>query len=104
MCAFGDRDAIDQDTIHRLFPGLDELLSTQRNFPLDCESQYTLPWEEQRWGKCMTVNVCHSEHWLWCRSFSRTVQEANFAVYEPLWANYDSALELASLVELRLKV
>ena len=56
--ALVDRGAMDQETVHRLFPGLDELLDVQRNFLLDCEEQYMLPWEEQRWGLCFTENVC----------------------------------------------
>ena len=54
-----NRGAFGQDIVHRLFPGLNELLDVQHKFLLDCEEQYQLPWEEQRWGKCFTVNVRH---------------------------------------------
>ena len=77
-----DRDALDQDTIHRLFLGLEGLVDFQHKCLLDCEAQYLLPWEEQRWGKCITLNLRLPSTYLWCPCFSRTVQEANFAVYE----------------------
>ena len=54
-----DRGAIDQNTV-QLSPGLDALLDFQHPFLFDCEMQYKLPWEEQRWGRCFTEHVCGS--------------------------------------------
>jgi len=57
MRAVVERGTIDNDTIHRIFPGLEGLVDFQRKFLLDCEEQYMLPWEEQRWGNFLTLNV-----------------------------------------------
>ena len=57
MHAVIERGTIDHDTVRGFFPGLEGLVDFQRKFSLDCEEQYLLPWEEQRWGKCITLNV-----------------------------------------------
>ena len=49
--------AIDQDTIHLLFPGLNKLLDFQRRFLIKLEGVAELPWKEQRWGLPFVENV-----------------------------------------------
>ncbi|CAG7854823.1 Rho guanine nucleotide exchange factor scd1 [Serendipita indica DSM 11827] len=70
------QNIVDHDTVHHLFPGLNKLLDFQRKFSIELEQQYELPWEQQRWGRCFSLN------------------EPNFSVYEPYCANYTNAAEL----------
>ncbi|PFH53744.1 hypothetical protein AMATHDRAFT_975 [Amanita thiersii Skay4041] len=67
---------IDQDTIHLLFPNLNNLLNFQRKFLIRLESTAELPWPEQRWGQDFLES------------------EEEFIVYEPYCANYTNASEL----------
>lgn len=69
-------NVIDQDTIHLLFPNLNQLLNFQRKFLIKFESTAELPWQDQRWG----------QHFL--------DSEEEFIVYEPYCANYTTASEL----------
>lgn len=55
--ALATSSAIDQDTIHLLFPGLKQLLDFQRRFLIKLESTAELPWKEQRWGLHFSENV-----------------------------------------------
>ena len=55
--ALSSANAIDQDTIHLLFPGLGKLLDFQRRFLIKLESSAELPWKEQRWGLHFIENV-----------------------------------------------
>ncbi|KAG8811631.1 hypothetical protein FRC17_002372 [Serendipita sp. 399] len=71
------QDIVDHDTVHHLFPGLNKLLDFQRKFSIELEQQNELPWDQQRWGRCFSVN------------------EPNFTVYEPYCANYTNAAEVA---------
>jgi hypothetical protein len=48
---------VDHDTVHHLFPGLNKLLDFQRKFSIELEHQYELPSEQQRWGRCFSINV-----------------------------------------------
>jgi len=49
--ALANTNAMTQDTIHLLFPGLKKLLNFQRKFLIRLEETAELPWAEQRWGK-----------------------------------------------------
>ncbi|KAG8818318.1 hypothetical protein FRC19_010728 [Serendipita sp. 401] len=71
------QDIVDHDTVHHLFPGLNKLLDFQRKFSIELEQQNELPWDQQRWGRCFSLN------------------EPNFSVYEPYCANYTNAAEVA---------
>lgn len=55
--ALNATSAIDQDTIHLLFPGLSKLLDFQRRFLIKLEGVAELPWKEQRWGLHFIENV-----------------------------------------------
>lgn len=55
--ALSSSSAINQDTIHVLFPGLSKLLDFQRRFLITLEGCVELPWKEQRWGMHFTRNV-----------------------------------------------
>jgi hypothetical protein len=88
-----NRSTIDQDTVRGFFPGLNKFLNFQRNFLLDCEAQYNLPSEAQRWGKCFIVNIYDLNRCLRHPHLSRRIQEAYFAVHEALCANYPSPME-----------
>ncbi|TDL24156.1 hypothetical protein BD410DRAFT_802027 [Rickenella mellea] len=79
--ALSTSGAIDQDTIHVLFPGLTKLLDFQRRFLIKLEGCAELPWKEQRWGLHFIEN------------------EMEFAVYEPYCANYTHAVEVLLLVQ-----
>ncbi|EFI28234.1 rho guanine nucleotide exchange factor scd1 [Coprinopsis cinerea okayama7 len=70
------QNIIDQDTIHLLFPNLNNLLNFQRKFLIRFESTLEQPWSEQRWG----------QHFVDC--------EDEFAVYEPYCSNFTNATEL----------
>ncbi|TFK20949.1 hypothetical protein FA15DRAFT_682330 [Coprinopsis marcescibilis] len=70
------QNIIDQDTIHLLFPNLNNLLNFQRKFLIRFESMVELPWSDQRWG----------QHYVDC--------EEEFAVYEPYCSNFTNATEL----------
>ncbi|KAK2464314.1 hypothetical protein APHAL10511_003771 [Amanita phalloides] len=74
--ALYQNNIIDQDTIHLLFPNLNNLLNFQRKFLIRLESTAELPWPEQRWG----LDFLESEE--------------EFIVYEPYCANYTNASEL----------
>jgi cell division control protein 24 len=74
--ALYQNNIIDQDTIHLLFPNLNNLLNFQRKFLIRLESTAELPWAEQRWGQGFIDN------------------EEEFVVYEPYCANYTNASEL----------
>lgn len=68
---------VDHDTVHHLFPGLNKLLDFQRKFSIELEQQYEQPWEQQRWGRCFSINVCNFL-WLWI------YQPLNFLSSSPL--------------------
>ena len=55
--ALNSSSAIDQDTIHLLFPGLSKLLDFQRRLLIKLEGVAELPWKEQRWGLQFIENV-----------------------------------------------
>lgn len=55
--ALAASSAIDQDTIHLLFPGLSKLLDFQRRLLIKLEGCAELPWKEQRWGLPFIENV-----------------------------------------------
>ncbi|KIL62552.1 hypothetical protein M378DRAFT_165578 [Amanita muscaria Koide BX008] len=74
--ALYQNNIIDQDTIHLLFPNLNNLLNFQRKFLIRLETTAELPWTEQRWGQDFTDS------------------EEEFIVYEPYCANYTNASEL----------
>ncbi|EIW83008.1 hypothetical protein CONPUDRAFT_89004 [Coniophora puteana RWD-64-598 SS2] len=74
--ALSQSNTIDQDTIHLLFPGLNQLLNFQRKFLIRLEGSAELPWKEQRWGLHFLEN------------------EEEFTVYEPYCANYTNAAEI----------
>ncbi|KAI5120645.1 hypothetical protein M0805_007982 [Coniferiporia weirii] len=82
--ALNASSAIDQDTIHLLFPGLNKLLDFQRRFLIKLEGVAELPWREQRWGIHFVEN------------------EEEFAVYEPYCANYSEAMDMMLIVESNL--
>ncbi|KAL5485136.1 CDC24 [Sanghuangporus weigelae] len=82
--ALNATSAIDQDTIHLLFPGLSKLLDFQRRFLIKLEGVAELPWKEQRWGLHFTEN------------------ENEFSVYEPYCANYSEAMDILLTVESNL--
>ncbi|EJD03053.1 uncharacterized protein FOMMEDRAFT_20220 [Fomitiporia mediterranea MF3/22] len=82
--ALNSSSAIDQDTIHLLFPGLSKLLDFQRRFLIKLEGVAELPWKEQRWGLHFIEN------------------EAEFSVYEPYCANYSEAMDILLTVESNL--
>lgn len=84
--ALSHSNTIDQDTIHLLFPGLNNLLNFQRKFLIRLEGTAELPWKDQRWG------LHFLEH------------EDDFEVYEPYCANYTSAVELMLAEEQNLQV
>ncbi|KAF5328855.1 hypothetical protein D9619_011709 [Psilocybe cf. subviscida] len=67
---------INQDTIHLLFPNLNQLLNFQRKFLIRLESTAEQAWQDQRWG----------QHFV--------EMEDEFSVYEPYCANYTNASEL----------
>ena len=48
--ALSHSNTIDQDTIHLLFPGLNNLLNFQRKFLIRLEGTAEMPWKDQRWG------------------------------------------------------
>ncbi|KAF5326206.1 hypothetical protein D9611_000439 [Ephemerocybe angulata] len=73
------QNIIDQDTIHLLFPNLNNLLNFQRKFLIRFESTLEQPWSEQRWG----------QHFIEC--------EEEFSVYEPYCSNFTNATELMAL-------
>ena len=50
-------DTLDRDTIHLLFPNLNNLLNFQRRFSIHLEETADIPWREQRWGLLFTDNV-----------------------------------------------
>ena len=50
-------DTLDRDTIHLLFPNLNNLLNFQRRFSIRLEGTADIPWREQRWGLLFTDNV-----------------------------------------------
>ena len=50
-------DTLDRDTIHLLFPNLNNLLNFQRIFSTRLEETADIPWREQRWGHLFTDNV-----------------------------------------------
>ncbi|KAF8639563.1 hypothetical protein AX17_001465 [Amanita inopinata Kibby_2008] len=74
--ALYQNNIIDQDTIHLLFPNLNNLLNFQRKFLISLERTAELPWPEQRWGQDFLES------------------EEEFVVYEPYCANYTNASEL----------
>lgn len=58
--ALSQSNAIDQDTIHYLFPNLNKLLNFQRKFLIRLESTAELPWQDQRWGHHFIESVSPS--------------------------------------------
>ncbi|KDQ21397.1 hypothetical protein BOTBODRAFT_50042 [Botryobasidium botryosum FD-172 SS1] len=84
--ALGKDGIMDQDTIHHLFPQLNQLLDFQRHFLIALEGVVEQPWPQQRWGHAFTS------------------MEQGFVVYEPYCANYTSASELLQVEEQNLMV
>ncbi|KAG9014144.1 hypothetical protein FRB94_014237 [Tulasnella sp. JGI-2019a] len=82
--ALGASGVMDQDTIHLLFPGLNQLLDFQRQFLITLEGIYEQPWHNQHWGAAFAA------------------KEHEFAVYEPYCANYTNAAELLLVEEQNL--
>ncbi|KAG8861688.1 hypothetical protein FRB96_002645 [Tulasnella sp. 330] len=82
--ALGASGVMDQDTIHLLFPGLNQLLDFQRQFLITLEGIYEQPWHNQHWGAAFAA------------------KEDEFAVYEPYCANYTNASELLLIEEQNL--
>ncbi|CAE6398073.1 unnamed protein product [Rhizoctonia solani] len=70
------KNVVDADTVHHLFPGLGKLLDFGRRFLIEMEGIAQCAWEDQRWGLLFIDN------------------EDEFAVYEPYCANYTNASEL----------
>ncbi|CAE6379082.1 unnamed protein product [Rhizoctonia solani] len=70
------KNVVDADTVHHLFPGLGKLLDFGRRFLIEMEGIAQCAWEDQRWGLLFIDN------------------EEEFAVYEPYCANYTNASEL----------
>ncbi|CAE7201893.1 unnamed protein product [Rhizoctonia solani] len=70
------KNVVNADTVHHLFPGLGKLLDFGRRFLIEMEGTAQCAWEDQRWGLLFIDN------------------EEEFAVYEPYCANYTSASEL----------
>ncbi|KAF8748496.1 CDC24 Calponin [Rhizoctonia solani] len=70
------KNVVDADTVHHLFPGLGKLLDFGRRFLIEMEGTAQCPWEDQRWLIDSLI----------------TCEE--FAVYEPYCANYTNASEL----------
>ncbi|CAE6495383.1 unnamed protein product [Rhizoctonia solani] len=70
------KNVVDADTVHHLFPGLGKLLDFGRRFLIEMEGTAQCAWEDQRWGLLFIDN------------------EDEFAVYEPYCANYTNASEL----------
>ncbi|KAH7322315.1 hypothetical protein B0J17DRAFT_697020 [Rhizoctonia solani] len=70
------KNVVDADTVHHLFPGLGKLLDFGRRFLIEMEGIAQCAWEDQRWGSLFIDN------------------EEEFAVYEPYCANYTNASEL----------
>ncbi|KAF9255254.1 hypothetical protein L218DRAFT_1036269 [Marasmius fiardii PR-910] len=79
--ALSRSNIINQDTIHLLFPNLNQVLNFQRKFLIRIEGTAELPWHEQRWG----------QHFM--------DSEEDFRVYEPYCANYTAASELMLIYE-----
>ncbi|TFL01496.1 hypothetical protein BDV98DRAFT_567041 [Pterulicium gracile] len=74
--ALSRTNAVDQDTIHYLFPNLNKLLNFQRKFLIRMEAIAEQPLPDQRWGSIFLA----------C--------EPDFVVYEPYCANYNRATDL----------
>jgi hypothetical protein len=55
--ALSQSNAMNQDTIHYLFPNLNKLLNFQRKFLIRLESTAELAWQDQRWGLHFLENV-----------------------------------------------
>ncbi|KAI0030762.1 hypothetical protein K488DRAFT_53500 [Vararia minispora EC-137] len=75
---------VTQDTLHLLFPNLNQLLNFQRKFLIRVEGTAEMPWKDQRWGVLFSEN------------------EEEFAVYEPYCANYTNAADLMLTEEAHL--
>lgn len=99
-------NTIDQDTIHLLFPGLNNLLNFQRKFLIRLEGTAELPWKDQRWGLHFLEHVSMGFYLFICphANVIITMQEDDFEVYEPYCANYTSAVELMLAEEQNLQV
>ncbi|CAE6448187.1 unnamed protein product [Rhizoctonia solani] len=80
------KNVVDADTVHHLFPGLGKLLDFGRRFLIEMEGAAQCAWEDQRWGLLFIDN------------------EEEFAVYEPYCANYTNASELMLSQEQNLMV
>ncbi|KAG8732518.1 hypothetical protein FRC11_013001 [Ceratobasidium sp. 423] len=86
------KNVVDADTVHHLFPGLGKLLDFGRRFLIEMEGTAQCAWEDQRWGLLFIDNV-RIISIAWTLEFM-SVQEDEFAVYEPYCANYTNASEL----------
>ena len=53
-------NTVTQDTLHLLFPNLNQLLNFQRKFLIRVEGTAEMPWHEQRWGSLFSNNVSPS--------------------------------------------
>ncbi|KZV62603.1 hypothetical protein PENSPDRAFT_670249 [Peniophora sp. CONT] len=77
--ALAQSNTVTQDTLHLLFPNLNQLLNFQRKFLIRVEGTAEMPWHDQRWGSLFSNN------------------EEDFTVYEPYCANYVNATNLMLL-------
>ncbi|KAH7108095.1 hypothetical protein BKA62DRAFT_764168 [Auriculariales sp. MPI-PUGE-AT-0066] len=69
------RNILDRDTLHRMFPNLPALFDFQQRFLISMEQVAEQPWP-QHWGKLFTDN------------------EEGFTVYEPYCAHYTTAADI----------
>jgi len=51
------RNILDRDTLHRMFPNLPALFDFQQRFLISMEQLAELPWPQQNWGRLFTDNV-----------------------------------------------
>jgi cell division control protein 24 len=121
-------NTLDRDTIHLLFPNLNNVLNFQRRFLIRLEGIADIPWREQRWGLLFTDNVgklisllnatlmvtllCAAWHCslfvLWFVFLYGLLhlkqKEKEFAVYEPYCAYYTNASDVMLMEEQNLVV
>ena len=60
--AVAQGNAVTQDTLHLLFPNLNQLLNFQRKFLIRVEGTAEMPWHDQRWGSLFSNNVSAGFH------------------------------------------
>jgi len=72
-----ERNIVDADTIHNLFPALGKLTDFQRKLLIQMEATAERGLDEQDWGQCFVQH------------------EPEFAIYDAYIANYSNALDVA---------